>query len=185
LAVDGVTAGEPIVRELELSEVSFRIDYFLDASDEYLQTLGVGRARLPEREAWLAHYEYEFSLPIRERESYLLAWELDGELVGFSTADPFTFGSEAFMHLHIRVPNRRGSGLGVQFTRRSAALYFSTLELECLYCQPNAFNVAPNRTLQKAGFRYVQTFIDQPHPINFRQPLTRWVLERSMLGRPA
>jgi RimJ/RimL family protein N-acetyltransferase len=170
--------GDPIVRELELSEVGFRIDYFHNASEEFLQTLGVARERLPGREEWRAHYEHEFSLPIRERESFLLAWELDGDVVGFSTADPFTFGAEAFMHLHIRLPDRRGSGLGVQFVRRSAELYFSTLELERLYCQPNAFNVAPNRTLQKAGFRYVQTFIDQPHPINFRQPLTRWVLER-------
>ena len=59
-----------------------------------------------------------------------------------------------------------------------AERYFSTLALDRLYCQPNAFNVAPNRTLQKAGFRYVQTFIDQPHPMNFRQALTQWVLER-------
>jgi RimJ/RimL family protein N-acetyltransferase len=178
LAIDGVTGGRPVVRELDLSEVGFRIDYFHDASDEFLQTLGVARERLPEREEWRAHYEHEFSLPIRERESFLLAWELDGDVVGFSSADPFTFGSEAFMHLHIRLPDRRRAGLGVQFVRRSAELYFSTLELERLYCQPNAFNVAPNRTLQKAGFRYVQTFIDQPHPMNVRQPLTRWVLER-------
>ena len=66
----------------------------------------------------------------------------------------------------------------MQFVRRSAELYFSRLELERLYCQPNAFNVAPNRTLQKAGFRYVQTFIDQPHPMNSRQALTRSVMER-------
>jgi RimJ/RimL family protein N-acetyltransferase len=178
LAVDGVTDGEPIVRELELSEIGFRIDYFHDASDAFLQTLGIERARLPEREAWQAHYEHEFSLPIGERESYLLAWELDGELVGFSSADPFTVGAEAFMHIHIRVGNRRRSGLGTQFVRRSAERYFSALELERLYCQPNAFNVAPNRTLQKAGFRYLQTCIDQPHPMNFRQALTQWVLER-------
>ncbi len=169
---------EPIVRELELSEVGFRIDYFLEASNEYLQTLGVERARLPERDAWLAHYAQEFSLPIRARESYLLAWELDGQLVGFSSADPFVFGSEAFMHLHIGVADRRRSGLGVQFVRLSAERYFSALELERLYCQPNAFNVAPNRTLQKAGFRYVQTLMDQPHPMNSRQAMTRWVLER-------
>jgi len=173
--------GAPVVRELRLSEVGARIDYFHDASDGFLETLGIERERLPGRAEWRAHYEHEFSLPIPARESYLLAWELDGELVGFSSADPFTFGSEAFMHLHIRAPDRRRSGLGVQFVRRSADVYFSTLELKTLYCQPNAFNVAPNRTLQKAGFRYVQTFIDQPHAMNIRQPLTRWVLERDGL----
>ena len=36
-----MTGGRPVVRELDLSEVGFRIDYFHDASDEFLQTLGV------------------------------------------------------------------------------------------------------------------------------------------------
>ena len=136
------------------------------------------RARLPSREDWLSHYEREFALPIPERSSYILAWELDGELIGFSTADPFTFGAEAFMHLHIRLPQRRQAGLGVEFVRRSAHVYFETLELRRLLCQPNAFNVAPNRTLQAAGFRYVRTEVCRPHPINFEQAITRWMLER-------
>lgn len=169
---------EPVVRPMRLSEVGFRIDYFLQASDEHLLTLGVERSRLPSRDEWLRSYEREFALPVAERSSYILAWELDGELVGFSTADPFTFGDEAFMHLHIRRPDRRRSGLGVQFVRRSADAYFETLELRRLLCQPNAFNVAPNRTLQAAGFRYDRTEVCRPHPLNFKQPITRWVLER-------
>lgn len=39
------------VREMRLDEVDLRIDYFHDASDEYLRTLGVDRALLPAREA--------------------------------------------------------------------------------------------------------------------------------------
>jgi RimJ/RimL family protein N-acetyltransferase len=170
--------GGPVVRPMRLSEVGYRIDYFLDASDEYLRRLGVERAQLPSRADWLADYEREFALPIAERPSYILAWELDDELVGFSTADPFTFGDEAFMHLHIRLPDRRRSGLGVEFVRRSADAYFETLELRRLLCQPNAFNVAPNRTLQAAGFRYVHTELCRPHPMNFEQPITRWALDR-------
>jgi RimJ/RimL family protein N-acetyltransferase len=170
--------GGAVVRPMRLAEVGARIDYFHDASDEYLQMLGVQRSRLPSREDWLAGYEREFALPIAERSSYILAWELDGALVGFSTADPFTFGDEGFMHLHIRVPDLRRAGLGVQFVRRSADEYFQTLQLQRLLCQPNAFNVAPNRTLQAAGFRYVRTEVCRPHPINFEQPITRWVLER-------
>jgi RimJ/RimL family protein N-acetyltransferase len=168
----------PVVRPLRLSEVDARIDYFHGASDEYLRMLGVERSRLPDRAQWRAAYEREFALPVAERSSYALAWELDGELVGFSTADPFTFGEEGFMHLHIRVPQRRRSGLGVEFVRRSAEAYFADLQLQRLLCQPNAFNVAPNRTLQAAGFRYDRTEISQPHPMNFEQPITRWVLER-------
>jgi RimJ/RimL family protein N-acetyltransferase len=53
--------------------------------------------------------------------------------------------------------------------------------LKRLYCQPNAFNIAPNRTLQRAGFRYVETVMATPSAINVPQPVTRWVLDRQRL----
>lgn len=170
--------GRPIVRPLELAEVDIRIDYFHDASDEYLAHLGVDRALLPERGAWRAAYEEDYARPLAERDTYNLAWELDGRLVGFSSVDNIAFGEAAFMHLHIVEAPERRRGLGTEFVRLSAREYFRALELQRLFCQPNAFNVAPNRTLQRAGFRYVFTKEMQPSPINFRQPLTRWVLER-------
>ena len=82
------------------------------------------------------------------------------------------------MHLHIIEEPRRRSGLGTEFVRLSVEEYFGALELRRLFCQPNAFNVAPNRTLQRVGFRYVFTEEMQPSVINFPQPITRWVLER-------
>jgi RimJ/RimL family protein N-acetyltransferase len=170
--------GEPIVRPLRLDEVGLRIDYFHDASDEYLEMLGVDRTLLPSRADWLASYEEDFARPIAERETYNLAWERDGRLIGFSSTDKIDFGEQAFMHLHIvEAPNRR-RGLGTEFVRRSVEEYFRTLELRRLFCQPNAYNVAPNRALQRAGFRYVFSAEMQPSTINFVQPITRWVIER-------
>ena len=57
-------------------------------------------------------------------------------------------------------------------------IYFDTLKLERLYCEPNAFNVALNRTLQRAGFRYRFTQHTTPSGLNVPQAVTRWVLER-------
>lgn len=110
-----------------------------------------------------------------------LIWELEGETVGFSSADRITFGEEAFMHLHVVKPDLRRRGLGAQFVRLSAGHYFPALELERLFCEPNAFNVTPNRTLQRAGFRYLFTHETQPGPTNFFQATTRWVLYRSVV----
>jgi RimJ/RimL family protein N-acetyltransferase len=173
-----MATGARIVRPMGLDEVDVRIDYFHDASDEYLLRLGVERALLPSREAWRAYYEEDYARPLAERDTYNLAWELDEEIVGFSSVDHIEFGEQAFMHLHIaREPLRRG-GLGTDFVRLSVAEYFRALELKRLFCQPNAFNVAPNRTLQRIGFRYVFTQEMQPSTINFLQPITRWVLER-------
>jgi RimJ/RimL family protein N-acetyltransferase len=178
----GPADGEPVVRPLRLDEVDFRIDYFHDASDSYLLKLGVERALLPSRAAWRAYYEEDFARPVAERDTYNLAWELDGWLVGFSSTDHIDFGEEAFMHLHIaQEPNRR-RGLGTEFVRLSVEEYFRALELKRLFSQPNAYNVAPNRTLQRVGFRYVFTAEMQPSTINFVQPITRWVIERGDLA---
>lgn len=158
-------------------EAHIRIDYFHDASDEHLRMLGVDRVLLPARTAWAKWYRDDYARPIRERENYTLIWELDGEVVGFSSTDHITFGEQAFMHLHLLDPARRRSGLGTQFVRESAAIYFRALELRRLYCQPNALNIAPNRTLQRAGFRYVLSEHSRPSAINCPQIVTRWVLE--------
>jgi RimJ/RimL family protein N-acetyltransferase len=169
------------VREMQLPEVGIRIDYFHDSSDDHLRTLGVDRTLLPSREEWLSFYQEDYARPISARMSYSLLWLLDGDVVGFSSTDRIDFGQQAFMHLHIVVPELRKKGHGAEFVKKSARCYFSALELERLYCEPNAFNAAPNLTLQNAGFRYVLTHEAQPSPINFTQITNRWVLPRAAL----
>ncbi|MGP0030036.1 MAG: GNAT family N-acetyltransferase [Acidimicrobiales bacterium] len=168
------------VREMLPSEVDVRINYFHDASDEYLRVLGVDRSLLPTRQAWRAFYEEDYARPMRDRVNYVLVWLRDGQVVGFSSTDRIDFGNEAFMHLHVVEAGLRGTGLGTRFVRLSAAAYFEALELKRLLCEPNAFNRAPNRTLQRAGFRYLFTHEAQPSSINFPQVTTRWVLDRSL-----
>jgi len=115
------------VREMRLADVGMRIDYFHDASDRYLDTLGVDRSRLPSREEWYAFYEEDYARPIHLRTNYSLVWELDGQPVGFGSTDQITFGEEARMHLHIVRPTRRREGLGHQFVRQSVPVYFEVL----------------------------------------------------------
>jgi RimJ/RimL family protein N-acetyltransferase len=167
-----------VVREMRPSEVGLRIDYFHDSSDEYLTMLGVDRQALPSRAAWRSDYAADCALPVDKRTGVALMWELDGGIVGFSSADRIVFGEEAYMHLHIISPQLRHMGFGVKFVKESARFYFRMLHLDRLYCEPNAFNTAPNRTLQSAGFRYQFTHEARPGPINFRQTTTRWMMER-------
>lgn len=167
-----------MVREMQLAEVGIRIDYFHGASDQHLRTLGVDRSLLPTPDAWRASYEEDFARPVHARANYSLVWERYGSVVGFSSADRILFGREAFMHLHILDQGMRGQGLGAQFVRESARIYFEVLKLQRLFSEPNALNVAPNRTLQRAGFRYLFSHETKPGPINFPQLATRWVLDR-------
>jgi RimJ/RimL family protein N-acetyltransferase len=165
------------VREMTLADVEVRINYFHDASDDHLRVMGVDRALLPSREDWYAFYEEDWALSIRDRTTYSLLWELDEQIVGFSSLSDIIFGKEAFLHLHILNSVQRQGGLGAEFVKKSAKVYFELFELERLFSEPNAFNIAPNRTLQRAGFRYLFTRETTPTPINFPQIATRWVLQ--------
>jgi RimJ/RimL family protein N-acetyltransferase len=166
-------------RPMQLSETDIIIDYFQSASPEYLNTLGVDPSRLLERAQWKARFEHLFALPIKERNFFAIIWEIDGQPAGWSSADRIVFGEEAYMHLHVLDPARRRAGNGTFFVQESAKIYFDTLRIGRLFCEPHALNVAPNRTLQAAGFKYVKTHETVPGPFNFHQPVTRWLLEKA------
>ncbi len=166
------------VREMLPSEADLRIRYFHDASDSHLARMGVDRASLPDPATWQAFHERDCARPLREREQYTLVWELDGRPIGFSSLDRIRYGVEAFMHLHVVEPTLRRKGLGSELVAKSVAVYFEVFELRRLYCEPNALNVAPNRTLQRTGFAYCFSHETVPGPLNFPQVTTRWVLER-------
>ena len=168
-----------IVRPMLAAEADLIIDYFHNATPQFLNSLGVDPARLPTRERWRERYDHEFGLGVEQRKSFLVLWALDATPIGFSTADKIVIGDQAFMHLHIFEAGRRQQGHGAALVRQTANLYFATLRINDLYCEPYALNVAPNRTLQKAGFKYLMTHECVPGPLQFHQPVNRWVLRRN------
>ena len=170
---------------MALDEVGLVIDYFHGATPEHLEKMGVDPTRLPSRSDWRARYAAEYGKLIPDRSVLLVIWELDGTRVGFSTSEKIVYGEQAHMHLHIVDPQLRGSGVGSAALPETIGLYFGALKLKRLFCEPNAFNVAPNRALQSVGFRYVKTYMTVPGPLNYHQAVTRWVFEEHQLrGRP-
>ena len=168
------------VREMALPEVDLVIDYFHQATPEHLEMLGVDPTRLPRSAAWREHFEREFTLPLERRSGLFVIWLRDAKPIGFSSCDKIVIGERANMHLHVTVPELHQQGFGTECVRRSAGLYLEALKLKRLFCEPNALNIGPNRTLQKAGFKYVKTHWTVPGPLNFHQAVTRWVYEPSV-----
>jgi RimJ/RimL family protein N-acetyltransferase len=166
------------VREMTVAETDLIIEYFQNSTPEHLETLGVDPTRLPPVDVWRDRLRRECALPADRRTLVLVIWLSDEQPIGFSTSDKIRYGEQANMHLHVTVPERRQQGIGVECVRRSVDIYFERLELKRLFCEPNAFNVAPNRTLQKAGFKYLKTHMTVPGPLNYHQAVTRWVIER-------
>ncbi len=167
------------VREMTLAEADLVIGYFHSATPEQLDLMGVDPTRLPSPEAWHRQLENDFALPAYRRHTYRLVWLDEDEPVGISSCDRIVFRERANMHLHVLDPSRRRQGIGTECVRQSVDIYFKTLELKRLYCEPNALNTAPHRTLQRCGFKFVKTYMTVPGPINFHQPVTQWVIERS------
>jgi RimJ/RimL family protein N-acetyltransferase len=167
-----------IVRAMAAEETEIIIDYFQQATPEFLETLGVDPTRIPPAGPWRERMRQQADLPIERRAGVLVIWLLDERPVGFSTADKIAYGEQANMHLHVTDAGRRNTGIGAACVRLTVELYFERLKLKRLFCEPNAFNVAPNRTLQKAGFKYLKTHMTVPGPLNFHQAVNRWLIER-------
>jgi RimJ/RimL family protein N-acetyltransferase len=164
------------VRVMRRDETALIIDYFHGATPEFLEAMGVDPTRLPARTVWLERFSQEFSRADRERTQFFVIWLEDGVPIGFSSCDKIVPGERANMHLHVVHPEYRRRGVGTRCVQLSAAIYFETFTLRRLFCEPNAFNVGPNRTLQKAGFSYVKTHLTVPGLLNYHQPVTQWVL---------
>jgi RimJ/RimL family protein N-acetyltransferase len=166
------------VREMRFDETDLIIDYFHRSTPEHLEMMGVDPSRLPTREAWRERFQHDLSRPVDKRLGFLVVWLCDDKPVGFSSSDKIVHGDRANMHLHVIDPEDRRRGMGAECVRQTVDLYFDRLKLKNLFCEPNALNVAPNRTLQKAGFKYLKTYMTVPGWLNFHQPVTRWVIER-------
>jgi RimJ/RimL family protein N-acetyltransferase len=166
------------VREMALGETGIVIDYFHSSTPEHLEMMGVDPSRLPARTAWAGRFRELDALPVPGRPNFYVIWRLDRRAIGFSSCDKIVSGSHANMHLHVVVPELRQQGVGVECVRRTVEIYFRTFALKQLFCEPNAYNVAANRTVQKAGFKYVKTYKTVPGPLNYHQAVTRWVIER-------
>jgi RimJ/RimL family protein N-acetyltransferase len=166
------------VREMRLEETPLVIDYFHSSTPEHLEMLGVDPTRLPSREVWATMFNAQYGVAIDKRKGFFLIWLMEGHPIGFSSCDKIVFGAQANMHLHVTKPAQRQRGIGTQCVRLSVDIYFQMLKINQLFCEPNAFNIGPNRTLQRAGFKYVKTHTTVPGPLNFHQAVNRWLFER-------
>jgi RimJ/RimL family protein N-acetyltransferase len=166
------------VREMRPEEAVLVIEYFHSATPEYLELLGVDPTRLPSRQAWAERFQNLFSTPIERRHAYFVIWLLEERSIGFSMCDKISYGEQANMHLHVLSADYRQRGIGATCVRQSVKIYFEVLKIKTLFCEPNALNVGPNRTVQKAGFKYLKTHWTVPGPFNYHHAVTRWVIER-------
>jgi len=166
------------VREIELNDIDLIADYWLKSDSDFLTSMGVDLDKLPTRTGLSKMLTEQISLPIKDKKSYALIWELDEKQIGHSNVNGIEYRKQAIMHLHLWKSDNRKKGIGTELVRKSLPFYFERLKIEKLICEPYALNPAPNKTLEKVGFEFVKKYITIPGSLNFEQEVNRWELTK-------
>ena len=167
------------VREIQEQDIKFIADYWLNSDAEHLKGMGVDLTKVPTRKQLTQMLEAQLQLPIPQKQSYCMIWEIDGKPVGHCNVNKIVFGEEAYMHLHLWHSGNRQKGQGTELVKMSLPYFFENLQLKMLYSEPYALNHAPNSTLQKLGFELEKEYTTIPGSLNFEQPVKRWKLTYS------
>jgi RimJ/RimL family protein N-acetyltransferase len=170
------TSSELSVREIQKEDIDLLADYWLKSDEQFLHGMGVDVNKLPGREDFTLMLESQIETPMEEKKAYCIIWLLDNKPVGHSNTNPVQYGEEAYMHLHLWEGSIRKKGMGAQLVKMTLPFFFENLKIKKLLCQPYALNIAPNKTLEKVGFRFVKEYITTPGFINFEQPVKLWEL---------
>lgn len=170
------------VREIQQQDISKIIDYWITASNQHLEAMGVALDKMPTQEQWVEMLTEQLNTPMETKKSYCLIWLINNEAVGHCNVNKIVFGQEAYMHLHMWNSFKRKQGYGSKLVKLSLPIFFKNLQLQTVFCEPYALNDAPNRTLQKLGFEFVKAYTTTPGAINFQQPVKCWKLDYSNLA---
>jgi RimJ/RimL family protein N-acetyltransferase len=130
------------VRLMQAADIDAITNYWLSADAAFLSGMGVALQLLPTRNQLSQMLQHQLQLPVEQRQSFCVIWELDGRAAGHCNTNPTDFGKEAAMHLHLWDSSLRRQGLGIQWLRMSIPLFFEHLKLQTLYSEPYALNAA-------------------------------------------
>ncbi len=167
------------VREIQHSDIDLIVNYWKDAHPKYLLSLGVDPTIRVNGEELKQALTEQINMPLQEKMSYTLIWEIDGKQVGHSNINKIEFGEKAFIHFHLWNSENRQKGIGTEFIIKSLPYFFDNLNLKQLFCEPYALNPAPNKTLEKIGFKFERQYSTIPGGQNFKQEVKLWKLTRT------
>ena len=163
---------------MQVDDIKFIVDYFIYAKPDFLSGMGVDVSKLPARDEWITILRKELRVEDRKKMFYYIVWEMDDEPIGHSNINKITFDQEAYIHLHMWKEKKRQKGIGLQFVKMTLPYYFSKFRLKNLFCEPYTLNPAPNKTLIKAGFEFIEEYETIPGWINFHQKVNRYVMTK-------
>ena len=162
------------VRELQSTDIKHIVAYWTGADNHFLAGMGVDPGKIPSASDLGDGLSAQINTPIKEKKAWCIIWEVDGREVGHCNTNPIVFGSHATMHLHMWDSTLRQRGLGAALVTLTLPLFFESLQLRKIICEPYALNIAPNKTLKKVGFDFIRAYKTIPGSLSFEQTVNRW-----------
>lgn len=166
------------VREMIQKDSEYFVDYWQNSTPQFLTSMGVDITKRPTKQQLLDLTSSQLAVPLNKKKTYFLTWLNQSIPIGCSNLNQIIFGESAYMHIHLYQQNDRQKGLGTEFIVKSIPYYFENLKLKVLYCEPYALNPAPNKTLEKIGFKFVKQYETIPGASNFEQLVNLWKMTR-------
>jgi len=170
------------VRELSSNDIHLVNGYWASLAPADIDRMNIDPCKIPTPYLQADARMKLLNLPLRERKSDLLIWELNGRAVGMSTLRNIRYAEYGEIHLHMFEPELRGSGYGHRFFFITLQQYFRKYELKLIVCQPSSRNLGPNRLLQKLGFTIAKTYRTVPGPLNREHEVNRYEITPALMA---
>jgi len=166
------------VSELTQETIEPLLDYWMNCTPEYLHSLGATVSKMPSRQRFKQKLTEQLYQEYSEKQSYALIWYLDDKPIGHTNVNKIKYGNYAYMHIHLWYSMHRKKGYGTQLIKKSVPYFFNNLKLDKIMCEPYSLNDAPNNTLIKAGFTFMDGYKTTPGSLNYEQIVHLYELKK-------
>lgn len=166
------------VREIELSDFTTLFNYWNNLDFDSAFTIGIDRDKIPDYDTFSLLLSEQMTLPLAEKNTYILICELDGKAVGHSNISPIYNGNYANVHIHIWDSGLRGKNLGKQFLRLALPIYIAKYDLKSLNAVIHSYNLAAGKLFQKMGFEFVEEYESKLGDWSFYQKVKKYSLKK-------
>lgn len=169
------------VRPLDREDVDGFVAYFNGLTKEDCARMGIEPGWIPSPEKLRA--DIEAIMGSLAPTTLILAWCIDGKVIGHSSLKDVIPGEFGAMHLHMWRADLRGHGYGPRLFCLSVLDIYDRFKLKRIICEPKADNATPNRMLQKVGFPFILTHVAASSELTRPCELNRYEILREVAER--
>ena len=171
------------VRPFASDDIAGYVAYITEMSTAESERIGLAVDLLPPAEQMQAALAASLLEPIDRVRSFMLAWCVDGTVIGHSSVKDIVMGESGRMHLHMWRSDLRGKGYGPPLFCLAALDFYHRFDFQNIICEPKADNPMPNRMLRKIGFPLLKTYVGASSEISVVCEVNRYDIRREVAER--